>query len=54
MVNNSGAIVVMKKNRRGIYPPLSDADKIQAVEIDDFDAVEFKKKTREFQKIFLK
>src|SRR5690242_13443748 len=41
-------------NRRGIYPPLADADKIQAVEMDDFDAKEFKEKTREFQKIFLK
>jgi len=41
-------------NRKGIYPPLADADKIQAVEMDDFDASEFKEKTREFQKIFLK
>ena len=41
-------------NRKGIYPPLADADKIQAVEMDDFDASEFKEKTREFQKIFLR
>ena len=41
-------------NRKGIYPPLPDADKIQAVEMDDFDATEFKEKTQEFQKIFLK
>jgi iron(III) transport system substrate-binding protein len=41
-------------NRKGIYPPLADADKIQAVEMDDFDANEFKEKTREFQKIFLR
>src|SRR5690242_4082426 len=41
-------------NRKGIYPPLPDADKIQAVEMDDFDAKEFKEKTLEFQKIFLK
>jgi len=41
-------------NRKGIYPPLADADKIQAVEMDDFDAGEFKEKTREFQKIFLR
>ena len=41
-------------NRKGIYPPLPDADKIQAVEMDDFDAKEFKEKTQEFQKIFLK
>jgi len=41
-------------NRKGIYPPLLGADKIQAVEMDDFDANEFKEKTQEFQKIFLK
>jgi iron(III) transport system substrate-binding protein len=41
-------------NRKGIYPPLPGADKIQAVEMDDFDAKEFKEKTQEFQKIFLK
>ena len=41
-------------NRKGIYPPLPGADKIQAVEMDDFDASEFKEKTREFQKIFLR
>jgi iron(III) transport system substrate-binding protein len=40
--------------RKGIYPPLAGADKIQAVEMDDFDAGEFKEKTREFQKIFLR
>src|SRR4029078_10697970 len=41
-------------NRKGIYPPLADAKKIQAVEMDDFDAKEFREKTQEFQKIFLK
>lgn len=41
-------------SRRGIYPPLADADKIQVVEMDDFDANEFKAKTQEYQKIFLK
>ncbi len=41
-------------NRKGIFPPLADADKIQAVEMDDFDANEFKEKTRELQKIFLR
>jgi iron(III) transport system substrate-binding protein len=41
-------------NRKGIYPPLPGADKVQAVEMDDFDAKEFKEKTQEFQKIFLK
>ena len=41
-------------NRKGIYPPLADANKIQAVEMDDFDAKEFREKTQGFQKIFLK
>jgi iron(III) transport system substrate-binding protein len=41
-------------NRKGIYPPLADADKIQAVEADDFDAKGFSEKTQEYQKLFLK
>ncbi len=40
-------------NRKGIYPPLPGADKVQAVEMDDFSAAEFKEKKREFEKIFL-
>jgi ABC-type Fe3+ transport system substrate-binding protein len=40
-------------NRKGIYPPLADADKVKAVEVDDFDAQTFKDKTQEYQKIFL-
>jgi len=39
---------------KGIDPPLPDADKIQAVKTDDYDAGEFREKTREFQKLFLK
>lgn len=31
-------------NRKGIYPPLADGDKIKAVEVDDFDAQTFKGK----------
>ncbi len=41
-------------NRKGIHPPLPGADKVQAVEMDDFDADQFKDKTQEFQRIFLK
>jgi hypothetical protein len=41
-------------NRKGIYPPLPGADKIQSVEMDDFDANQFKEKTQELQKLFLK
>jgi ABC-type Fe3+ transport system substrate-binding protein len=33
-------------NRKGIYPSLPDADKIQAVEMDDFDAQDSRKKPR--------
>ena len=40
--------------RKGIPHPVPDAGKIQAVEMDDFDANEFKEKSQEFQKIFLK
>jgi hypothetical protein len=40
--------------RKGIHPPLADADKIQAVEADDFDAKGFAEKTQEYQKIFLR
>jgi iron(III) transport system substrate-binding protein len=41
-------------NRKGIHPPLADADKIQAVEADDFDAKGFAAKTQEYQKLFLR
>ena len=41
-------------NRKGIYPSLPDADNIQAVEMDDFDAKGFKDKSQEYQKIFLR
>lgn len=40
--------------RRGIHPPVPDADKVQGVEMDDFEANEFKAKSQEYQKIFLK
>ncbi|HEY7164913.1 MAG TPA: extracellular solute-binding protein [Candidatus Binatia bacterium] len=41
-------------NRKGIHPPLPDADKIQAIEADDFDAKGFAEKTQEYQKLFLR
>jgi iron(III) transport system substrate-binding protein len=41
-------------SRKGIYPPLPGANKIQSVEMDDFDAKEFAEKTQEYQKLFLK
>lgn len=41
-------------NRKGIYPPLPDADKIQFVEMYDLDAKQFAEKKKEYQKIFLR
>jgi hypothetical protein len=41
-------------NRKGIYPPLPDANKIEAVEADDFDARGFAEKTQEYQKLFFR
>ena len=39
-------------NRRGIYPPLADADKIQFVPMDDFGIKEYADKRKELQKLF--
>ena len=39
-------------NRKGIYPPLADADKIQFVPMDDFSITEYADKRKEFQKLF--
>jgi iron(III) transport system substrate-binding protein len=38
--------------RKGIYPPLPDADKIQVVEMDELDTAGFAEKRKEFKKIF--
>src|ERR1041384_291815 len=39
-------------NRKGIYPPLPDADKIQFVPMDDFSIKEYADRRKEFQKLF--
>jgi iron(III) transport system substrate-binding protein len=39
-------------NRKGIYPPLADADKIQFVPMEDFSIKEYAEKRKEFQKLF--
>jgi len=39
-------------NRKGIYPPLADADKIQVVPMQDFSMNEYAEKRKEFQKLF--
>jgi iron(III) transport system substrate-binding protein len=41
-------------NRKGIYPPLPDADKIQFVEMKDLDSKAFAEKKKEYQQIFLR
>jgi iron(III) transport system substrate-binding protein len=40
-------------NRRGIYPPLQDADKIKFVQMRHFTKEELEMKKKEFQKVFL-
>lgn len=39
-------------NRKGIYPPLPDADKIHFVPMEDFSIQEYADKRKEFQKMF--
>ena len=39
--------------RKGIYPPIPDADKIDIVEMDDMDQKAFAEKMQEYRKIFL-
>jgi iron(III) transport system substrate-binding protein len=41
-------------NRKGVYPPLPDADKIQFVEMYDLDSTQFAEKKKEYQQIFLR
>jgi iron(III) transport system substrate-binding protein len=39
-------------NRRGVYPPLPDADKIKFVQMYSFGKEDFENKKKEYQKIF--
>ena len=41
-------------NRKGIYPPLPDAEKIQFVEMLALDTKDYAEKTREYAKIFVR
>ena len=41
-------------NRKGIYPPLADADKVQFVEMHDLNSKQFAEKKKEYQQIFLR
>jgi iron(III) transport system substrate-binding protein len=40
-------------NRKGVYPPLADADKIRFVQMYQFNKEDFEKYKKEYQKIFL-
>lgn len=40
--------------RKGIYPPLADAEKLQLVEMDELDTAGFAQKRKEYQKLFFK
>ena len=46
---NTGEFV----NRKGVYPPLLDADKIKFVQMYQFGKEDFETKKKEYQKIFL-
>jgi iron(III) transport system substrate-binding protein len=41
-------------NRKGVHPPLPDADKIGFVQMDDLSVKEFAEKKKEYQQIFLR
>ena len=41
-------------NRKGVFPPVPDADKIQFVEMDDLGEKLYAEKRKEFQKLFLR
>ena len=41
-------------NRKGIFPPLPGADKIQFVPMDKFDTKTYAEKKKEFQRIFVR
>jgi iron(III) transport system substrate-binding protein len=40
-------------NRRGVHPPLQDADKIKFVQMYQFGKEDYEKKKKEYQKIFM-
>ena len=41
-------------NLKGVYPPLPGADKIQFVQMVNFDSKQFAEKKKEYKQIFLK
>jgi iron(III) transport system substrate-binding protein len=41
-------------NRKGVYPPIPDIEKVKVIEMEDFDTNGFAEKRKEYQKIFLR
>ena len=39
-------------NRRGVYPPIPEIEKVKVIEMEDFDTNGFAEKRKEYQKIF--
>ena len=46
--------VMLFANRKGIYPPLPGADKIQYLQMEVLEAKAFEERKKEFGKIFLR
>ena len=40
-------------NRKGVYPPVPDADKIEILDMVEMDQKAFAEKMQEYRKIFL-
>ncbi len=41
-------------NRKGVYPPIPEIDKVKLIDMEDFDTKGFAEKKKEYQKIFMR
>jgi iron(III) transport system substrate-binding protein len=41
-------------NRKGVYPPIPEIDKVKLLDMEDFDTKGFAEKKKEYQKIFMR
>ena len=41
-------------NRKGVYPPLPEIEKVKMLDMEDFDAKGFGAKKKEYPKIFMR
>jgi iron(III) transport system substrate-binding protein len=41
-------------NRKGVYPPIPEIEKVKLIDMEDFDAKGFAEKKKEYQKIFMR